>query len=143
VATWEPVCDVVASDGEWAKELHVRKIDEFMKKTSPINFADKIKCPVLVVAEPRPKAATKPAAAVAAAKAKSEDDDDSGDDDVSLGALLGGGDRAGIERFKTAMKKAGNPVVEQELKKAEVRKQDEAALVQMGLWLKALPGVGK
>jgi hypothetical protein len=146
VATWDPVCDVMAGGGEWGKGLHIRGIEEFMKKTSPVKFADKIKCPVLIMMTPRPKPATKVAATPksAADNGDGDDGDDSGDD--SLGSLLGGGggrELVGVKAFKAAMQKAGNPVVEQELKgdfKAmDFRKQTQAALNQMGAWLRALP----
>ena len=63
----------------------------------------------------------------------------------SLASLLGGdrADLAAINVFKAAMKKAGNPVVEQELtgefKFNESRKQTQTAMSQMAAWLKTLP----
>jgi hypothetical protein len=148
VATWDPVCDVMAGGGEFGKGLHIRGIEEFMKKTSPVKFADKVKCPVMILMTPRPKPATKVAAKPKSAADEGDDGGDSGDDsaDDSLGSLLGGGggrELVGIKAFKAAMQKAGNPVVEQELKgefKAmDFRKQTQAAMSQMAAWLKTLP----
>jgi hypothetical protein len=113
VATYDPVLDVAKHlfqpAAELGQSLRLADLDAFVKKTSPVEFAGRLKgTRVLVV------------------KGK----------DGEFGNATGAEE---LTAFKEGMSKAGNPPAVEALKKVEDQNETGSAMMQMAGWLKGLP----